>query len=313
VADAWRCVQISRKQASGARAPRIGVAARFALATLVSLQLAGLAFGKDGDDGEDQDAAKPSAPRVYLDLRSYYSRVPSGVLSIGLSNPPGALSQLASLHSRSLPSTQGVGFDVPLTVDLNDQVSLYGGFSATASKAGDFDWTALAVTSWNVGLQADIYQQNGGAIPTLTVQSTLTRVVPSGPLATTALNTILEATYALDADETRGFLAGVQSTLIAVDSDFASLRPNWVGWLGGFYQWENNWKATARAGLQSFGGAQLLRLAPIEPFTQPILRLDLDRMDDNDNRLFGVTAQIAWTPKPAYQLTVRTPLYLTKN
>ncbi|MGX4803219.1 hypothetical protein [Bradyrhizobium guangdongense] len=29
-------------------------------------------------------------------------------------------------------------------------------------------------------------------------------------------------------------------------------------------------------------------------FTQPILRLDLDRMDDNDNRLFGISAQIAW-------------------
>jgi hypothetical protein len=36
-------------------------------------------------------------------------------------------------------------------------------------------------------------------------------------------------------------------------------------------------------------------------------------MDDNDNRLFGVTAQIAWTPKPAYQLIVRTPLYAVRN
>jgi hypothetical protein len=36
-------------------------------------------------------------------------------------------------------------------------------------------------------------------------------------------------------------------------------------------------------------------------------------MDDNDNRLFGVTAQIAWTPKPSYQLTVRTPLYAIRN
>jgi hypothetical protein len=36
-------------------------------------------------------------------------------------------------------------------------------------------------------------------------------------------------------------------------------------------------------------------------------------MDDNDNRLFGVTAQIAWAPKPSYQLTIRTPLYLIKN
>jgi hypothetical protein len=43
------------------------------------------------------------------------------------------------------------------------------------------------------------------------------------------------------------------------------------------------------------------------------MRLDLDRMDDNDNRLFGVTAQIAWLPRPSYQLTLRTPLYAVRN
>ena len=36
-------------------------------------------------------------------------------------------------------------------------------------------------------------------------------------------------------------------------------------------------------------------------------------MDDNDNRLFGVTAEIAWVPKPAYQLTLRTPLYAVQE
>ena len=60
-------------------------------------------------------------------------------------------------------------------------------------------------------------------------------------------------------------------------------------------------------------GAQVTRLVPFQPFTQPIVRLDLDRMDDNDNRLFGVTAQIAWVPKPSYTLTLRTPLYLVRN
>jgi hypothetical protein len=43
------------------------------------------------------------------------------------------------------------------------------------------------------------------------------------------------------------------------------------------------------------------------------VRLDFDRMDDNDNRLFSVTAQIMWLPKPSYQLTLRTPLYLARN
>ena len=57
----------------------------------------------------------------------------------------------------------------------------------------------------------------------------------------------------------------------------------------------------------------MLNLTPFPSFTQPIVQLDLDRMDDNDNRLFGVTAQIAWVPKPAYALTVRTPLYAVRN
>jgi hypothetical protein len=98
-----------------------------------------------------------------------------------------------------------------------------------------------------------------------------------------------------------------------VDSSFVTINPNIVGYIGGYYQWDNNWKFTGRVGVQSFGGVQLLNRTPIEPFTQPIVRFDLDRMDDDDNRLFGITAVISWVPKPSYQLTVRTPLYLVKN
>jgi len=36
-------------------------------------------------------------------------------------------------------------------------------------------------------------------------------------------------------------------------------------------------------------------------------------MDDDDNRLFGVTAEIAWIPKPSYLLTLRTPLYAVRH
>jgi hypothetical protein len=132
-------------------------------------------------------------------------------------------------------------------------------------------------------------------------------------LATTSYNTILEADYALNTDETRGLLAGMQYTRVLVDSPLANVKPDIMGYVGGYYQWDNNWKLTGRFGVQSFGGAQLLNLTPFQAFTQPIVRLDLDRMDDDDNRLFGVTAQIAWTPKPSYQLTVRTPLYAIKN
>jgi hypothetical protein len=98
-----------------------------------------------------------------------------------------------------------------------------------------------------------------------------------------------------------------------VESPLVRVRDNIVGWVGGYYQWPSNWKFTGRVGVQSFGGAQILRIAPFDAFTQPLVRLDLDRMDDNDNRLFGVTAQIAWVPKPSYALTLRTPLYLLRD
>jgi hypothetical protein len=98
-----------------------------------------------------------------------------------------------------------------------------------------------------------------------------------------------------------------------VDSALASFNPDIMGWVGGYYQWDNDWKLIGRFGVQSFGGAQLLNLAPFQPFIQPIVRIDFDRMDDNDNRLFGVSAQIAWTPKPSYQLTLRTPLYAVRH
>jgi len=202
---------------------------------------------------------------------------------------------------------------VPLTVDVTDRVSLYGGFTASASQSGVSDWSTLAVSSWSIGFQADVYQQNGGSIPTVTLQSTITRSVPDSPLATTSFNSILEFDYALNKDETRGLLAGLQFTRVDVDSPLAKVNPNTIGYVGAYYQWDNDWKLTGRLGVQSFGGAQLLNLTPFQPFTQPIVRLDLDRMDDNDNRLFGVTAQIAWAPKPAYTLTVRTPLYAVRN
>jgi hypothetical protein len=301
------------------------------LAGLVMSYFSGAALSKDADDSDEQ-SAKPASgvPNIYLDLRTNYATVPANALSIGFSNPSlfsalttlrtlASLTDLTNLTTRptlptlSSPSSQSIGVDVPLTVDLNDHVSAYGGFSGSASRTSMSDWSAFTISSWNVGFQADVYQQNGGSIPTITLQSTVTRSIPDAPLATTSLNTILEFDNALNEDETKGFLAGVQYTRVAVDSPLATINPNIVGYVGGYYQWDSNWKLSGRVGVQSFGGAQLLNLTPFQPFTQPIVRLDLDRMDDDDNRLFGVTAQISWVPKPSYQLTVRTPLYAVKN
>jgi hypothetical protein len=287
---------------------------RLSLGVLVSLCLTGLALAKDGDD-EDEAPTKPALPNIYLDVRTIYSTLPAGALSIGFSPPPllSTLSNLSSIATLTSPSSRSIAVDLPVTVDVNDQLSVYGGVSGSASQSGTDSWTTFTVSSFTFGFQAEVYQQNGGLFPTITVQSNVTRSISDAPLATTNYNTILEADYALNADETQGFLAGVQYTRVLVDTPFASVKPNTMGYVGAYYQWDNNWKVTGRFGAQSFGGAQLLNLAPFQPFTQPIVRFDLDRMDDNDNRLFGVTAQIAWTPKPSYQLTLRTPLYAIRN
>src|ERR1700737_3494277 len=304
-------------------------ACRLALAGLLWLDFSGPALSNDSDDGASAKAAS-TLPNIYLDLRTNYATVPANTLSIGFSNPSlstaiatlqtlspltnfPTLPRLPGVPTPSSPSSQSFGFDLPLTVDLNDRVSVYGGFSASASQSGMSDWSTLAVSSWNLGFQADVYQQNGGSIPTITLQSTLTRSVPDAPLPTTALNSILEFDYALNADETQGLLAGVQYTRVAVNSAIVTINPDLVGYVGGYSQWDNNWKLSGRFGVQSFGGAQLLNLTPFQPFTQPLVRLHLDRIDDHDNRLFGVTAQISWMPKPSYQLTGRTPLYAVRN
>jgi len=287
-----------------------------AFGLLLSLFLSGVALAKDNsDDDDDTTKPKPALPNLYLDLRTIYSTVPAGLHSIGFSAPPilSTLSTLAALPTLTSPSSRNINIDLPLTVDVNDRLSIYGGVSGGSTQTGTLPWTSFDIYSFTLGFQADIYQQNGGTFPTLTVQSNVTRSIPAAPLATTTYKTIFEADYALNSDETRGLLAGVQYTKVFVDTMFAEVKPDVMGYVGGYYQWDNNWKLTGRFGVQSFGGAQLLSLTPFQPFTQPIVRFDLDRMDDDDNRLFGVTAQIAWTPKPSYQLTLRTPLCAIKN
>ena len=291
---------------------------RIILGCLIGSCFAGAALGKDPDD--DSSTSK-TTPNIYLDMRTTYGTVPAGTLPIGFGSSAlfTALQSLALANGStlptgvSLPSRQSLAVDLPMTVDVTDKVSLYAGISGTTTYGPAQGWSPFDVTSWNVGFQADIYSQNGGSIPTITWQSTITQAVPNGPTATTTFNNILEFGYALDKDETRGVLAGIQDTRVEVATSLARVHPNIIGYVGGYYQWPNNWKFTGRAGVQYFGGAQLLNFTPIQSFTQPIVRLDLDRMDDNDNRLFGVTAEIMWLPKPSYQLTLRTPLYFVRN
>jgi hypothetical protein len=270
------------------------------------------------DDAAQDAGAEPTIPNIYLDLRATCATIPAGTLGLGFGNTSlsAAFEALAARRGAALPNglpaAKSIAVDLPLTVDVSDRVSLYGGISGSTTDLGG-GWSSFDMTSWNIGVQVDLYQQNGGKIPTITLQSTLTQSVPNEPGMTTSFNNILELDYALNEDETRGWLAGVQYTYTDIASQFARIRPNTILYAGAYYQWPSNWKLTGRLGVQSFGGAELLNQTLAQAFTQPMLRLDLDRMDDNDNRLFGITAQIAWMPKPSYQVTLRTPLYAVRN
>jgi hypothetical protein len=300
------------------RGARSSICLKAALAGVICICFTGIAFTKDDDDNS---ASK--TPNIYLDLRTSYARVPVGSLSIGFGNPAlvTALQSLALSRANTaatpggltLPSAQGVVVDIPMTIDVTDNVSLYAGVSASSTGTDLTGWSPGTITSWNIGFQADVYKQNGGSIPTLTWQSTITQVIPNGPLATTTFNNIFEFDYAFDKDGTRGLLAGVQDVHVEISHPLARLHPSITGYVGGYYQWPNDWKFTGRVGVQSFGGAQLSNFVHVAAFTKPVLRFDLDRMDDNDNRLFGVTAEIMWVPGPAYQVTFRTPLYFVRH
>lgn len=255
-----------------------------------------------GDD-DDTPKAGPKTPNIYLDLNTTYITLPPNTLALGFRN-----------FTLPIPlSIQSVMVNAPLTVDLTDRFSVYAGISASTSRSDISSWAPMTVDSWNVGFNADIIQQNG-SIPTVTVISTLTRSLNSAPgFAATSNQTVVEMDYALDDDATRGLLAGTRVTAAWVDSDRAHVQPAIVGYVGGYYQWPSNWKLSGRFGIQTFGGALLGGVILAKSFTQPTVRIDLERMDDSDNRLFGATLEVAWTPQPIVQMTLRTPLYAVRN
>lgn len=39
-----------------------------------------------------------------------------------------------------------------------------------------------------------------------------------------------------------GWLAGILDVAVGVDSPLAKVNPDIIGYVGGYYQWPNNWK-----------------------------------------------------------------------
>jgi hypothetical protein len=109
-----------------------GFAGWVMLGMLASLCCSGIAFA--GDYGDDEEAAspKPVLPNIYLDMRTVYTTLPAGALSIGFSMP--ALLKMSDLSSIAiLTSPSSIAVDLPLTVDVSGRLSVYGGVSGNAS------------------------------------------------------------------------------------------------------------------------------------------------------------------------------------
>jgi hypothetical protein len=272
------------------------------VALVLAVVLSSFNAARASDDDDEPSGTKPKLPNIYLDYNTQYTTVPPGTLAIGFRN----------FVSPVPVAGQSVMLNAPLTVDITDRLSVYGGVSASTSRSDLTSWSSMTLDSWNIGFNADVVQQDS---KTVTVISTMTRSITSAPgLASTSNQTVIELDYGLNEDQTQGLLFGTRLTAVWVDSGLAKVEPAFVGYLGGYYQWPNNWKVSARMGVQTFGGAQFgTGIFRAKAFTQPLLRFDLERMDDNDNRLFGASIEVAWTPEPLVQMTLRTPLYAVRN
>jgi hypothetical protein len=249
----------------------------------------------------DEETSATAAPRVYLDLSGTYTAIPANSFAIGLRNSF-SLINLTSL------SSQTAAFSLPVTIDISDRLSVYAGVNTYASRADGYAWTSMIVDSWSAGFQVVALEQKG-ALPSVTVQSTFTQSI-GGIVSARGTANILEFGYALNEDETQGVLAGIKYANVMIDSAVLKVGTSTIGYLGGYHQWPDKWKLTGRMGIQAFEGASLGALVQIKPFTLPILRFDLDRLTDEDQIRFGITAEVAWAPNPTIQLTLRTPITL---
>ena len=269
-------------------------------------------------------ATKSAWPTTYLDMRTIYATVPAGSLPIGFGNTA-LVTALASLALSTGNSAAGLaekpapgiaprcrdGFPADGRCDRS-RLALCRRLRDRDQHFERQGWSSFDITSWNVGFQADVYEQKGGKIPTITWQSTYTQSIPNSALGTTNFNNVLELDYALDKDETRGLLPACRTRVSSwhcAGNDPPERHLLCRRLLSMAEQLEIH--RPPRRAIFRWRRAVEFDADPVLHPAGPAARLD--RMDDNDNRLFGVTAEIMWVPKPAYLLMLRTPLYFVRN
>jgi hypothetical protein len=127
------------------------------------------------DDDEDKDdAAKPMStwPNTYLDLSTTFSTSPPNSLRVGVRS---------FSTFRSTSSSQTTIFDMPLTVELTDRITVYAGLDTYTSRALPDPWMAMTFGNWGAGFSADIVEHEGH-IPTVTLSASVSRPLTKGTL-----------------------------------------------------------------------------------------------------------------------------------
>jgi hypothetical protein len=291
-----------------------GFAYAFVTPMLHAKEGAKAAAVKTSDESDDANAAatssktkkddgKEDTSNFYLDLSTSLSKSPGNTILIGARD----IAALTSGKSRSF------SFDAPVTYEFNEHYSFFVGLGGTTTKAQGTPWTHLTVDTVSAGFSADIFYKDNW--PTVTLNGSISEPWQTGfrALSTTTYQSGLDFDYGLDEDSTKGLVAGVTVNRIEVGGlPRAFIRPAWLTYGGAYYQWSNNWKLTAKGGAIIFGGAGLGPLH-VKASVQPAARLDLERVDDSGNTLFGLSFQVSGSPKPAFVLTLSTPIYAVRH
>jgi hypothetical protein len=271
----------------------------------LSVMSCALSAANANDDDDDDEEAEVSSPAVSIDLAATYLRTPG--LSFLFGTP--------RLTTRSLmaPTSQSFVVDAPLKIDFNDRYTFYAGVSGSSQKAGSDSWSTFKPDTWKTGFSVDVIQQNGSSIPTVTLGGSVARPLDQSGLllVTTTWAATLDLDLAVNKDETQGLLAGGGVTRVTIDNNIGTIDPVTMVY-GGAYRYFGAWKVSARGGLQHFGGAQAGNILRVPKVDMKFVTLDFENLDDNDNRLFYVSAAVGWSPKPSVQLIVNVPLYITR-
>lgn len=256
---------------------------------------------KDDDDDASSMAPPDSWPTTYIDLETGWTSTPGNTIGFNLRR----------LQSLTGSKSRGLYMSAPLTIDITDGISVYAGPDGSASQTLGDKWSKFTPGSWTVGGSAEMIEQSG-AVPGVTLSTSVSR--PFQPIAlgatTTSLSIGVDLDYALNKDETRGLTAGLTFTRTLLSASRGRVGPQFDGYIGAYWSPSNQVNLTSQVGVQYFGGADVASIIRIEPVTTPYIKLEIEHVDADDNRVFAVDLMLGWSPKPTIQLSLSTPLYL---